>query len=98
MNLRPAVVLFTILSSLLLTSAVDAQVTSSSLAGRILDSGGGVLPGVTVTARQTETRLLRSTTSDPQGRYTIPALPPGTYELRAELPGFRPLLRSGVTL
>src|SRR5688500_18459811 len=98
MNLRPAVVLFTILSTLTLISAVDAQVTTSSLAGRILDTGGGVLPGVVVTARQTETGLLRSATSDSQGRYSIPALPPGTYEIRVELAGFRPLLRSGVTL
>ncbi|MGH9176541.1 MAG: carboxypeptidase regulatory-like domain-containing protein, partial [Vicinamibacterales bacterium] len=51
-----------------------------------------------VTARQTETGLQRSTASDAQGRYTVPALPPGTYEIRAELAGFRPLLRSGVTL
>jgi hypothetical protein len=75
-----------------------AQVTTGTLAGRILDSAGGVLPGVTITARQTGTGLQRVTTSDAQGRYTMAALPPGSYEIRAELPGFRALVRSGITL
>ena len=51
-----------------------------------------------MTATQTGTGSQRSTTSDVQGRYTLPVLPPGSYELRAELQGFRPLVRSGVTL
>ena len=75
-----------------------AAQTSATLAGRIIDSSGGVLPGVTVTVRQTATGLQRGTVSDTQGRYTVAALPPGSYEIRAELSGFRPLQRSGVTL
>ncbi len=74
------------------------QVTTATLAGRILDSSRAVLPGVTITARQTETGLQRTTVSDAQGRYLLPTLPPGTYEIRAELQGFRPLVRTGVTL
>lgn len=100
MNLRPRFfVLITLLLAFPLTaSAAGAQVTTSTLAGRVLDSSGAALPGVTLAARQTETGLQRNTNSDSQGRYVIPALPPGTYEIRAELEGFRPLLRSGVTL
>ena len=75
-----------------------AQVTTGTIAGRILDSQGGVLPGVTVTARQTETGLQRTTTSDAQGRYTAARVAAGSYEMRAELAGFRPLVRSGITL
>ena len=93
---------FTLVSASPLTinplAADLAQVTTSTLAGRILDSSRAVLPGVTITARQTETGLQRTTVSDAQGRYIIPALRPGTYEIRAELQGFRPLVRSGVTL
>ena len=95
-RLHCAFVLFTLALTFPLTSA--AQVTTATLAGRVVDANGGLLPGVALTARQTETGLQRSTTSDPQGRYIVPALPPGTYEIRAELQGFRPLLRSGVTL
>jgi hypothetical protein len=104
MNLRRAFVLFTVptlLTFLLVIGnalSAEAQVTTGTLAGRVLDTSGSVLPGVTITARQLETGLQRPTTSDVQGRYTLAALPPGTYEIRAELPGFRPLTRSGVTL
>jgi hypothetical protein len=96
MNLRRAFVVFTLL--FLLPLVAEAQVTTGTIAGRLLDAQGGALPGVSVTARQTETALQRSTTSDTQGRYTLPALPPGAYELRAELQGFRTLVRSGITL
>ncbi len=92
---RLVLVLFTFVAALPLTAA--AQV-SSTLAGRVVDASGGVLPGVTVAARQTETNLQRIATSDAEGRYSILALPPGPYELRAELSGFRPLVRSGITL
>jgi hypothetical protein len=102
---RRAFVLFTFASALLflpysgeVVAAAEAQITTGTIAGRILDTDGGVLPGVTVTARQTETGLQRTTTSDAQGRYTLAALPPGAYEIRAELAGFRGLIRSGVTL
>jgi hypothetical protein len=83
---------------LIAASPTRAQVTTGTIAGRLLDPQGGALPGATVTARQTETGLQRTTTADAQGRYTLPALPPGSYELRAELQGFRALIRSGITL
>ena len=105
MILRCAFVLITLAAvSSFLPSSGEArllaatQITTGSIAGRILDTEGGVLPGVTVTARQTETGLQRTTTSDLQGRYTMAALPPGPYEIRAELAGFRALIRTGVTL
>jgi hypothetical protein len=89
-----------ILATLFITTvAIDGGAqTGATLAGRVLDPDGGVLPGVTIVVRQTETSLQRLTTSDVQGRYTMAALPPGSYEIRAELAGFRPLVRSGVTL
>ena len=101
MIFRRAIVIFSfflIAPLMWLPATGEAQVTTGTIAGRILDSNSGVLPGVTVTARQIETGVQRTTTSDAQGRYTIAALPPGRYELRAELAGFRPLVRSGVTL
>src|SRR5688572_26556197 len=83
---RRAHVLITLLLCLLLTipGRADAQ-TSATLVGRVLDASGGVLPGVTVSARQTETGLLRTAVSDTEGRYRIPALPPGLYDIRGEV-------------
>ncbi len=97
-HLRPALALLAVVTTVCLAPSVAAAQTSATLAGRIIDASGGVVPGATVSARQTETGLQRSTVSDTQGRYTLPALPPGSYEIRAELSGFRPLQRTGVTL
>lgn len=96
MKLRRASALLTLL--LAVPFLGEAQITTATLTGRVLDSSGGVLPGVTVTARQTETGLLRTVVSDGQGRYQFPALPVGTYEIRADLQGFRPLVVTGITL
>lgn len=96
MNLRLVIALVAV--CLALPAIGIAQVTTATLAGRVTDADGGALPGVSVTTRQTETGLQRATVSDAQGRYYVAALPPGSYEIRAELSGFRPLLRSGVTL
>ena len=72
--------------------------TSATLAGRVNDSTGGVVPGATVTARHLERSVERIAVSDADGRYVIAALPVGTYDVRAELSGFKPVVRQGVTL
>ena len=72
--------------------------TTGTLAGRITDTSGGVLPGATVTARHLETGLERVGASDAAGSFVLPKLPVGPYEVRAELSGFRPLTRQGVVL
>ena len=76
-----------------------AQVASTaSIAGTVRDSGGGVLPGVTVTATQTETALTRSVVSDENGGYLLTSLPVGPYRLEFSLSGFRTSVQTGVVL
>jgi hypothetical protein len=72
--------------------------TTASLSGRIEDASGAALPGVTVTARRADTGFERATTSDTAGRYALPSLQAGDYEVRAELAGFRTLVRQGIRL
>ena len=72
--------------------------TTASVSGRVQDASGAVLPGVLVTARQPDTGFERTATSDADGRYALPSLPSGAYELRAELQGFRTLVRQGIRL
>ena len=72
--------------------------TSATLTGRVNDSTGGVVPGATVTARHLERSIERIAVSDADGRYVIAALPVGRYDVRAELSGFKPVVRHGVTL
>jgi hypothetical protein len=78
-------------------SAASAQ-TTATLHGRTEDSTGAVVAGATVTAFHVETGLRRSTTSDAYGAFSLPALPVGAYEVRAESPGFRALVQREVTL
>lgn len=70
--------------------------TASTLAGRVVDASGGVLPGATVTARNSETGLVRTTVTGEDGSYRLPQLPVGQYTLRVELSGFKPVLRDGI--
>ena len=75
-----------------------AQVTTAEILGTIVDESAAVLPGVTVTARNVQTGLERTATSNERGRYTLFALPPGSYVIRAELPGFGTETRDGLAL
>jgi carboxypeptidase family protein len=65
-----------------------AQTTNGVISGIVSDAQGGVLPGVTVTGRNVETGITRTVVTESDGRYRLAALPPGRYEIRAELQGF----------
>src|SRR5262245_27245662 len=68
----------------------QTNVTGGNIAGIVRDQTGGVLPGTTVTAVNEGTNLSRTTVVEPNGRFLLPALPPGIYTLRLELAGFAP--------
>jgi len=80
-----------------MTHAV-AQETTATILGTATDSSGGVLPGVSITVRHLGTSLTRTVVTDSEGRYRAPALPVGSYEITAQLPGFQTVVRSGVVL
>src|SRR5688572_1326868 len=80
---------------LALATVASAQ-TTSTITGRVDDASGAVLPGVMVTAKKLETGLSRTAVSGSDGRYVLALLPVGRYELRAELTGFRLLVRQGI--
>ena len=91
------ITLAAVVVSLLATTIARAQ-TTSTISGRVVDSGGATVPGAIVTVRHIETALSRSTTTDREGRYVFPVLPLGAWEARAEMPGFKPVVRKGVAL
>jgi hypothetical protein len=74
-----------------------AQATAT-INGRIVDQAGAVLPGATVTVTNGATGAVRSTVTNAEGLYSIPALNPGTYTVKAELAGFAASAREGVEL
>ena len=82
---------------LLCASTAMAQATAQ-ITGTVKDSSGAVLPGVDVTATQTDTNFSRSAVSDANGNYILSNLPTGPYRLTASLSGFRTFERTGIVL
>src|SRR5678816_4936761 len=78
--------------------SVTAQaVSTSQISGTVKDQTGAVLPGVEVTATQTDTGAKRSVLTDERGSYTLASLATGPYRLEAMLSGFRTYVQTGIT-
>ena len=73
-----------------------AQTATGTLSGTVHDSTGAVLPHVVVTVRNVATGTTRSASTDSEGRYRIPSVDPGEYELRAAFAGFKTVVRNGL--
>src|SRR5438309_7931707 len=78
-------------------SGVWAQATAQ-INGTVKDQSGAVLPGVEVTATQTDTGIARMAVTNETGSYVLPNLPIGPYRLEATLPGFRSFVQTGIVL
>ena len=74
------------------------QGSTAQISGTVTDSTGAVLPGVEITATQTETAGARTAISNETGSYVLPNLPVGPYRLEATLPGFRSFVQTGIIL
>ena len=73
-----------------------AQAVRGALVGTVTDKTGAVLPGVTVNVTNTETGVVQTTASDPQGRYSVTDVLPGTYSVESSLSGFQKVIRPGI--
>jgi Carboxypeptidase regulatory-like domain len=81
----------------LFASSLSAQ-TTGSFDGTVTDPSGAGIAGAKITAKNQQTGLVRSGKSNAQGEYVITLLPPGTYDLTVEAPGFQQYDRTGVVL
>jgi hypothetical protein len=87
------------LAAVLITAgaaAAQTRATSADVGGFVYDQSKAVLPGVTVTAIDSDTGLTRTAATGSEGRYALLALSPGTYTIRAELQGFAPQAREAI--
>ncbi len=78
------------------TTPAFGQVAAGTVTGQVTDTAGAALPGATVTATSTVIGFSRTTVTAADGGFTIPSVPPGRYEIRIVLAGFRPLTRAAV--
>ena len=74
-----------------------AQAPTGIVTGTITDESGAVIPNATVTITNKDTGGPRQATSSVDGLYSVPALLAGTYEVRAEIKGFRTMVREATT-
>ena len=80
------------------TAVVWAQMPTATVLGVVKDATGAVVPSASLTARNLETGQTRRAVAGTDGSYRLSALPVGIYEIRAEQPGFRAALHTGLTL
>src|ERR1700730_4168303 len=79
-------------------SAAVAQQITGNIRGTVSDPSGAVVQNATVTARQVETGLVRTATSDHGGNYLLLELPVGHYSLEVAAKGFQKYLQEGISL
>jgi len=75
----------------------SAQNIGATLQGLVTDEQHAVLPGVTVSITNVDTGITRTVVTDATGWYRAAALPPGSYQMAAELVGFVVYKRAGLT-
>jgi len=76
----------------------EAQQTTASVRGRVIDASGGGVGDASLTATQVETGFSRSVQSDALGNFSFVELPVGGYRLVADAKGFQKFVQEGITL
>src|ERR1700722_7619147 len=72
--------------------------TAGQITGQVTDASDAIVVGAIVTVTTSQTNVARTTTTNSAGDYTFPAIPPGVYNVKAEMPGFKSEVRQGVEL
>ena len=85
-------------SLLLCAATVFAQQGTSAIGGKVIDQGGGVLPGVTVVITNEDTGISREVIASADGSYFASQVNPGRYRVSAKLEGFKALERRNISL
>ncbi len=80
----------------LVAAPVAAQVLYGSIVGTVEDPSGAVIPKAAVTVTNKETGQSREVPADDAGRFTIPNLLPGRYDIKVTASGFKPVLLQNI--
>jgi hypothetical protein len=82
----------------MLVPGLYGQVTSGEILGVIRDAANATVPNATITVKNLETNATREATTGGDGRFRMPALPPGNYEVRIQKSGFALYVQGPITL
>lgn len=74
------------------------QATSGTVIGSVTDSTGAVVPGAKVTVTNSDTGVATTTTTNPEGEYTVSHLLPGIYDVAIAKQGFKTFLQKNLTV
>src|SRR3954463_65816 len=89
-------VLIALLSFVAAPSVARAQVLYGSVVGAVKDAQGAAIPAATIVVTNKETNLTRETVSGAEGDYTVTNVPPGHYDVKVSLTGFREFVQTNV--
>ena len=87
-----------LLLALWCASPLQAQVTTASLRGTVMDDQGAAVADATVTITNIGTAYSRTMRSGSDGSYSFQDLPLGTYRIHAEHAGFKAATQTGIEL
>jgi hypothetical protein len=90
--------LFAVLFTVLLSVSAYSQIVGGTISGTVTDSTGAALGNAQVLVHNDETGNERHLVTAPDGRYSAPSIPVGTYTISAQMPGFSAAHRIGVPL
>ena len=94
----PRLFCYILAASLAFPTATLAQTATGTISGSVRDSSQAAVVNATITLRNIGTNEARTVASNNIGYYTFQLLPPATYRLEAEMPGFRHFVRQNVKL
>ena len=89
---------FAVFLAVVSSTQLNAQVAGAALTGTVLDRSGAIIPGAQVTARNEDTAIASTASTNGQGVFRLPNLLPGKYEISAGAPQFRTSTQGGIRL
>lgn len=102
MSMRSTKSLFLVIGMMLLVAGAaplwGQAGASAQISGLVSDPTGAIVPGARITAVHVNTGTVRTTVSGPDGLYSLPNLPVGSYRLQVEAAGFETYIQTGIIL
>src|SRR5688572_14735204 len=95
---RPWAGVWTVVAAVILEPAWLLSQSSAAISGTVRDSSGAVMPGAEIVVKNAATGFTRTVVTNDAGRFSLPQLPLGDYEVTGTLSGFKTEVRRGIGL